>query len=336
MKNKTLLVLCALLMNGLAIGQNIDMQQKFKKHIETLSSDEYEGRKPQTKGDTLAVNYIIKEMLDVKGLELMGDKGLQVVVSPIKRRVEVTDKKELKARRLAGKSTYDRVTDTIRTFNVVARINALKSNNPNGEAIVIGAHYDHIGYRKNSEGDNVLVRGADDNASGVAFVIEYAHAISKMREQLQKDVIFICFGAEEMGLIGSKYYAENPLDSLSKVVGMVNFDMVGRMKNSGITIRGLASAYEAPSIFSSLANSDDLDIMWTFAAKGPTDYRSFYVQGVPAFSFSTRIHSDYHTERDTEDKINYDGMEQLFRYANGLVNHLVLSRSSLTYRISKW
>ncbi len=334
MKIRHILAATALLMHTATTAQNTNLSHRFKAHIDTLASDEYAGRKPQTKGDTLAVNYIIKELKKIGNIKMMGDDGLQVVTVPIKTRVPITNKKELKARAKAKKPAYNLKDETLHTFNVVARIDAPDSNNPNSEAIIIGAHYDHIGYRKNSKGDSVLVRGADDNASGVAFIIEYARSLSEMKNQLQRDVIFICFGAEEMGLLGSKYYAENPLDSLSKVVTMINFDMTGRMKNNGITIRGLASAYEAPALFSTFANPNDLDLIWEFRAKGPTDYRSFYDQGVPSFSFSTRIHSDYHTERDTIDKINFEGMDILFSYAGGVINHFALSKSRVTYRKS--
>lgn len=217
------------------------------------------------------------------------------------------------------------------TFNVVARLNALKENNPEGKTVIIGAHYDHMGYEM-IDGEKVICRGADDNASGIATIVEFARHYAKQVPALKRDIIFIAFGAEEKGLKGSAYYASNPLDSLSNCVGMVNFDMTGRMRAKGITIRGLGSAHQAIPMFSLLPNKDELEIVWEMRGAGPTDYSSFYKKGVPAFSFSTRLHPDYHTPRDTEEEVNYEGMEMMFNYVTNLTNRLVIETVQLTVK----
>lgn len=326
---KHLLLILFILTTTLTNAQNNELISRFEKHIKTLAADELEGRVPQTKGDTIAVQYIISELQNIQGVELMGKNGLQEFT------FESSRKRTLYTPKGNKKFTAKQILPgSLSTFNTVARINATHQNNPNNEAIIIGAHYDHMGYQKNKKGDIVLVRGADDNASGVSFVIEYARDIAKIKHLLKRDVIFICFGAEEIGLQGSQFYAKNPLDTVSKIVTMINFDMTGRMVKKGITMRGLASCTEAPAIFSTLANPDKLDLIWEFRAKGPTDYRSFYEQGIPSFSFSTRIHKDFHTEHDTVDKINYDGMVMLFRYAQNAIYRFALEQTTLTYNKS--
>ncbi|MFI3322108.1 MAG: M28 family peptidase [Rikenellaceae bacterium] len=325
---KKQLTLLLLLLSTATFAQNT-LKSNFEKHVSTLSSVEFEGRFPQTKGDTLAVNYIVGELKKIPHVELMGNEGLQVFADSARRVIFTNPKKKLKE---GEKPEYRVEKYPIKTFNVVSRINALPENNPNGESIIIGAHYDHMGIKPNREGKVVLFAGADDNASGTAFVIEYAREISKIRDLLKRDVIFVCFGAEEQGLLGSKYYAQNPLHDQSKSTLMVNFDMTGRMIKKGITVRGLGCAVEAPQLIASLPNKDELDLIWEFRTSGPTDYGSFYLEGVPAFSFSTRLHPDYHTERDTMEIINLDGMVMLFDYVKTLVNRFALEDAHLTYK----
>ncbi len=327
---KKLLTTILLTITITSYAQQSGLKSRFEKHITTLASDEFGGRVPQTKGDTLTVEYIVGQLKNIEGVELMGNNGLQEITVKSERiRTLYTPKGN-------GKFTKTNMLPaTLQTFNTVARVKATKENNPKGESIIIGAHYDHMGYQKNKRGDITLVRGADDNASGVAFVIEYAREMAALKHLLKRDVIFICFSAEEIGMLGSNYYANNPLAPLDKVVAMINFDMTGRMMRKGITIRGLASCKEAPAIFSTLANPNQLDLIWEFRAKGPTDYKSFYAKGVPAFSFSTRIHKDYHTDRDVVDKINYEGMIMLFNYAQNAIGRFAFEQTTLTFNNSE-
>ncbi len=325
MKSRLLLML--LFVTTTLFAQN-DLKSNFERHVSTLASVEFEGRAPHTKGDTLAVNYIVDQFKMIPNVELMGDNGLQIVRDSARRRTPIGNNKKLKE---GEKPKFKIDTFLLETFNVVARVKALPENNPTGEAIVIGAHYDHFGYKQTKSGKIALFPGADDNASGTAFVIEYAREIAKLQDILERDVIFVLFGAEELGLCGSRFYAKNPLYPNEKCVAMFNFDMVGHMVKNGITIRGLGSAVEAPSLFSTLPNKDKLEIIWEFKTKGPTDYTAFYNVGISAFSFSTRLHDDYHTERDTMDLINLDGMVMLFDYVQNIIRRLAIEATPLTY-----
>lgn len=301
------LLLCA---NSLS-AQNIG---KYKQHIDTLASKSFAGRKPSTLGDTLSVRYITSQLKQIDGIELLANGGLQEV--PYKVRARKAEDKE----------------KSLTTFNVVARITAPAKRNKKGEHVIIGSHYDHEGTIINREGKTEIYYGADDNASGISFLIELAREIAHNRSKLTSDVVFVWFGGEEMGMVGSSYYASNPLVELNKAVAMVNFDMLGRMTRKGITIRGTGTAEEYVGILSSLANPDSLEIIWEMRGNGPTDYSQFYAKGVPAISFSTRQHSDYHTPRDTASKINYEGMAMAYKYIMPLISTLVFDTPKLTYK----
>ena len=283
----------------------------YQRHIDTLASVRYEGRRAGTKGDTLAARYIARQFANISNLELLGNDGLQ--------EVDYLEKQPSGAMK------------KVHTFNVAALLKAPARNNPKQSRIVIGAHYDHEGI-KPFRGKKALHPGADDNASGIAFLIELARELSQKQSELRQDVIFIAFGAEERGLKGSAYYAAHPLLPHENVKAMVNFDMLGRMRNKGITIRGLSTAEEAIDLFRELPNPDGLEIVWEMRGNGPTDYSSFYAAGIPAFSFSTRVHNDYHLPGDTPDKINYEGMEMAHRYIVPFINRLVFKKTKLTYK----
>ncbi len=238
------------------------------------------------------------------------------------------------AQSLTGKTVESNVAIemiTEHTFNVVAKISATKANNPTGEAILIGAHYDHMGWGEYF-GKQAIYYGADDNASGTAGIMELTRMLSQSREFLKRDIIVVLFGAEERGLKGSKYYAENPLEPLANVKAMVNIDMMGRMNGKGMTIRGIGSAYEAVSLFSTLPNNEMLDMIWEFRGSGPTDYTPFYGKGIPSFSFGTRDHADYHTPGDRPDRINYEGMVMVYDYIENLLNRLAFEPLNLTFK----
>ena len=288
------------------------LQERYKKHIEFLSSDEMEGRAAGTRMDTVAAMYVVNQLATIDGLTLLGDNGLQVV--SYRARVSRTD--------------TTRVTKY--TFNVVGFIEAENPQYRN-RTFIMGAHYDHMGIRLV---DSVMqiFNGADDNASGTAFIIESARDIARQRSRLKANVLVILFGGEEAGLVGSRFYADNPLRPLKEVKAMLNFDMVGRMAANGITVRGLGSAVEALELFGTFKNPEKIDLIFELRGNGPTDYSSFYAKGIPAFSYSTRHHDDYHRHTDTMDKINYQGMEMVRNYVWQIVEVLAFSERELTHK----
>lgn len=208
--------------------------------------------------------------------------------------------------------------------NVVAKIAAPKERNPKGECIVIGGHYDHLGVHSTETGGKDIYFGADDNASGTAMVIELARYISTLQPLLRCDVFIMAFGSEESGLIGSSYYANNPIEPLDNARAMLNFDMVGRMSDNSLWLEALTSSPKIPEFVASLPNADRINLVWRYRSPGGTDHLGFERKKIPCLSFCTGLHPDYHKPTDTPDKINYEGMETIYRYVTNIIDRLVL------------
>lgn len=178
------------------------------------------------------------------------------------------------------------------------------------ESIVVGAHFDHLG-----RGDeNSLASkpgeihpGADDNASGTAGVLELARYFSARRSSLRRDMIFVCFSGEELGLLGSEAFVRHPPVDLSRVVAMINMDMIGRMRDRRLTIQGTGSAALWPQVINRYASSMPLRVSLSSDPFLPTDSTSFYQHNIPTLNFFTGSHADYHRPSDTADKINAEG-----------------------------
>jgi hypothetical protein len=195
----------------------------------------------------------------------------------------------------------------------------------NGAAntIILGAHYDHLGY---GEDHNSLYtgsipqihNGADDNASGSAALIELSKQL-KSSNLKNNNYLFIAFSGEELGLFGSKYYTEHPTVDFTKTNYMINMDMVGRLNDSthGFTIGGYGTS---PLWGTTLtANDKYFKINFDSSGTGPSDHTSFYRKDIPVLFFFTGAHSDYHKPSDDADKINYTGELMLIKYIYSVI-----------------
>jgi aminopeptidase YwaD len=195
----------------------------------------------------------------------------------------------------------------------------------NGAAntIIIGAHYDHLGY---GEDHNSLFtgtkpeihNGADDNASGTAAMIELSKLI-KVSNLKKYNYLFIAFSGEELGLYGSKYFTEHPTVNLSATNYMINLDMVGRLSDSahGLNIGG----YGTSPTWGQMLNAKDnyFTIKFDSSGTGPSDHISFYRKDIPVLFFFTGVHSDYHKPSDDANKINYTGELKVINYIYDIV-----------------
>lgn len=208
--------------------------------------------------------------------------------------------------------------DKIRTgHNVVAYI-----DNNAAQTIIIGAHYDHLGYGEDNNsrhtGEASIHNGADDNASGTAALLELSRLL-KITGDKRNNYLFIAFSGEELGLYGSKYFTEHPTVSLAAVNYMINMDMVGRFNDSSkaITLGGIGTS---PS-WSSLINEKKpaFAIKIDSSGTGPSDHTSFYRKDLPVLFFFTGLHTDYHKPTDDYDKINYNGQLLIVKYITRLI-----------------
>jgi aminopeptidase YwaD len=190
-------------------------------------------------------------------------------------------------------------------------------NNGAASTIVIGAHYDHLGYGEDHNslhtGDPAVHNGADDNASGTAALIELSKMLKASRLK-NSNYLFIAFSGEELGLYGSKYFVEHPTVNLSTVNYMVNMDMVGRLNDSthALTVGGYGTS---PAWGPTLAATDKyLTIKFDSSGSGPSDHTSFYRKDIPVLFFFTGLHTDYHKPSDDADKVNYTGELMVLKY----------------------
>lgn len=251
------------------------------------------------------------------------------------------------------------------TTNIVRRdapgmnvVGILEGSDPQlkNEAIVIGAHYDHLG--RGGEGSlatsvGEVHHGADDNASGVAGLLELARIFSTKGMRPRRTIIFIAFGGEEEGLLGSNYYVNHPPLPLSQTVAMINMDMIGRQKENRLMIGGTGTAAEWRDFINSANqevvkmempqtggrvdsfNLQRFSLTLNEDGYGPSDHSSFYAKQVPVLFFFTGTHEDYHKPSDTADKINYESEARIVSLVAAIVRSVDESARRPTYAVAK-
>jgi len=195
------------------------------------------------------------------------------------------------------------------TANVIGVIRAAGPN-PLPGVVVVGAHVDHLGMGGGASAldpeVNAVHNGADDNASGVAGLLEVARSVSARRAELSRDVYVIAFSGEEAGDLGSAYYLKHPATQ-DPIVAMINLDMIGRMKMNKLYVNGGDSAKEWREIVAPACEAQRVDCTIGGSGYGPSDHMPFYIAGSPVLFFFTGSHRDYHTASDDADKINAAG-----------------------------
>jgi len=199
-----------------------------------------------------------------------------------------------------------------RTDNVIA---VLPGVDPSlrDQIIVIGAHYDHLGFghfgARNASAAGEIHPGADDNASGTAMLLELARRLSQLPVRPARTIVFAAFSAEELGLFGSRHFVER-LPSIGAAKVMLNLDMVGRLRDDKLTVSGARSGEKLSEIVTSAGRALGLTIGETDDV-GRSDHLSFYNKKVAVLHFSTGVHGDYHRPSDTWEKLNIEGMARI-------------------------
>lgn len=196
------------------------------------------------------------------------------------------------------------------------------------EYIAVGAHYDHIGYgeigslaHKGEEGQ--IHNGADDNASGTSLVLELAEYFADLRatdpDRFRRGVIIGLWSGEELGIIGSSYFVENPVVPVERIVAYFNFDMVGRLRDNKLTLQAVGSSDVWPSLIEKRNVAAGFNLTVQDDPYLPTDVTAFYPKGVPALSFFTGSHEDYNRPTDDAETLDYEGMERIARFAEHII-----------------
>lgn len=226
-----------------------------------------------------------------------------------------------------------RLNRNVQSQNVLAAIPGTGSLAE--EWVVVGAHYDHIGIRAQADGSLGLNNGADDNASGTALVLEMARVFQAYQESggmpvdERRSVLFAAWGAEELGLLGSCYYArENPIVPLAHTHALMNFDMVGRLRNGLLTVRGSETSDSWSSMVRN-ANDPGLVLFDLTSNQGNSDFACFLQKKIPYLYFHTGIHAQYHTPADDVDLINFPGLVELGQVALRVLIRLAVMEGHL-------
>lgn len=258
-----------------------------------------------------------------------GDAGLPVLVVKRKALEAVWPKLEAKKSVELSLSVALRFEKS-QAFNVVGRVAA--GNRGAGGPVIIGAHYDHLGFG----GPNSLAPdkvtphlGADDNASGTATLLEIAKTLVAQRETLTRDVVIVSFSGEEEGVLGSAALVKSKPTWLEGATAMLNLDMVGRLRGNTLSVLGSNSAPEFAGLISSACAAARVECGASGDGYGPSDHMSFYTAGIPVLHFFTGAHGDYHKPSDAPAKLNAAGMAKVSEVIATLTR--ALGSATLTY-----
>jgi hypothetical protein len=208
------------------------------------------------------------------------------------------------------------------------------------EVIVIGAHYDHLGmgdeHSLAESREPAIHHGADDNASGTAGVLELAQYLAAHRDKLGRSVLLMGFSGEELGLLGSNYWTKHPTIPLGKVVGMINLDMIGRMKNDSCDVIGALSSPVWQGLLDEANRSVGLKLrVGGGTPLGGSDQQSFLAKDIPVLFFFTGVHPDYHRPGDTWDKVNGEGAAKICQVVADITERLSQEKTRPVYVKSK-
>lgn len=273
--------------------------RRIRKHVQFLASDAMKGRGTGSPENAKAARYVEKQFRQY-GLTPLGTNGYRQAFTAKIRRIVVSD--------------------SLRPAENV--IGFLDNGAP--YTIVIGAHYDHLGVgRQGSSLDSLpqdkIHNGADDNASGVAGLLELARYYAKNRVKEPYNLLFLAFGAEELGLQGSRYFLNNPTLPLDKMNFMICMDMIGRYNpDRGVGIGGYGTSALWPTVFDGVTSP--IKFFTDRAGNGSSDNAAFYAKQIPVLFFHTGGHPDYHKPSDDPNKIDVDTEKHILDLEITLVN----------------
>jgi len=287
--------------------QEVATQQvSLEEDVAILASDSLTGRQTGTEGEHMAAEYLSKRF-ESMGIASKGTNGYyqDFNFKPSSNPHEQTQ-------------LVDSVADGLSTGrNVIGYL-----DNGAGKTVIIGAHFDHLGM--GGEGslyrgeEPAIHNGADDNASGVAVMLQLAQRLKNL-ENPQSNFLFIGFSGEEMGLLGSNYFAKNPTIDLANVNLMINMDMVGRLNaEKALAVHGIGTSPAFKQLLFA-NNTEGFTLAEHESGIGPSDHTSFYLADLPVLHFFTGQHEDYHKPSDDADKLNYEGMRLITDYIYSIV-----------------
>ena len=287
--SRAFILLSFLFFGSSAFAQKADLQQ-LQVDVVYLASNLLEGRETGKRGEALAAQYIASRFEEL-GLEGGGENGSYFHYFDFKYKPNPHSEEGAEQRR--GK-------------NVIGYI-----DNKSDNTIIIGAHYDHLGYGgfgSRHVGEPAIHNGADDNASGVAAMIRLAEQL-KNGDANNNNYLFIGFSGEELGLFGSKNFVKNPTINLKSINFMLNMDMIGRLNEEKVlSVNGVGTSL-AWKVLDDIKT--DMKLVTSKSGIGPSDHTSFYLEDIAVLHFFTGQHEDYHKPEDDSELVNYDGIAEI-------------------------
>ncbi len=281
--------------------------EKLREHVDVLSDDSFEGREAGSRGGRAAAGYLVKRFQQA-GSEPAGEGG-----------------------------SY------FQTFGQGYRniLGLLEGRDPKlkSEIILVGAHYDHVGYgnRSNSYGPTGYIHnGADDNASGAAGVLEVMQAFSRLPARPRRSILFVLWDGEEKGLLGSKHWVSRSTIPMARLKFAINMDMIGRLRPQGLEVYGTRTSFGLRRLVSENSQGIGVPLKFTWEMKDNSDHHTFFRRSVPVLMLHTGLHDDYHRPSDDAHKVNSAGMEavgkMLFQISHDLAERPVLHGFRTTSR----
>jgi aminopeptidase YwaD len=263
----------------------------------------------------------------------------KTTIQSLEKKLNDTRKPTVFATKVTLKGKSEIVRETTNTRNVVMILPGEDEQLKN-EYIIFGAHFDHLGMGGTGSSsravDTVGVHhGADDNASGIAMMLELVEKFAKTKGSHKRSIICVAFTGEEEGLLGSKHFTDEPGIDLSKVNAMINLDMVGRLnETNNLQIYGTGTATGLKDLIYSKSDTSVIKLTMLDEGYGPSDHSSFYLKNIPVLFYSTGAHLDYHTPSDTWEKINYTGMVRISNLIFSVAEELATSSARLQFKES--
>lgn len=311
MKKMCYLVFLLFFVAGWLPAQNPQDLLQAKIDVVYLSSDFLTGRETATEGERLAAEYI-QHRFEALGLKPAGLKGSWLYPFNFQETLNPHD-------------TAKRSLGPVKTGNNVIAL----LDHGAAHTIVIGAHYDHLGFGGTGSGslaanDTSIHNGADDNASGIAGILSIAAKLKNNPKTKNNNYLFIAFSGEEKGLFGSNAYTkDSTLFQSGKVNYMINLDMVGRLNQEKIlAVNGVGTSPSWKPRFENQAMVNGMKISATESGQGPSDHTSFYLRDIPVLHFFTGQHQDYHKPSDDAHLVNYEGILQISDLIVSLIEDL--------------
>lgn len=280
----------------------------IKTHITFLAQDSLKGRETGTPGAAMAARYVADHFRRF-GLQPVGDDS--------------TYYQQFTVNMSVLNNPHDRDTTVFADQERLAKnvIGLIEGTKKPKTYIIIGAHYDHLGMGRfgslYTRDDLKIHNGADDNASGTSGLLELAQYFSEHRPQ--KSLLFAAFSGEEMGLLGSQHFVENPPINLEQVETMINMDMIGRLSNDKLLILGTGTSQGWDNIIAT-ANTDSLIIKKVPDGTGASDHTSFYNKKIPVLHYFTDTHADYHRPSDDVAYINSTGEDRVLEHLKRVIH----------------